>query len=58
MMELIAIVIGIIVLGLAAVDELQRDWDQKRLNEELHKQSEVHSTPVMNFAESRISTIR
>jgi hypothetical protein len=50
-MELVAIVIGTIVLGLAAVDELQRQWDQRQLDEDLHEQSEVHSTPVMNFAE-------
>lgn len=50
-MELIAIVVGIIVLSLAAVDELQRHWDQCQLDEELHQQSEVHSTSVMNFAE-------
>jgi hypothetical protein len=41
-MELIALVIGILALGLAAVDELRRHWDRWRLDEEL--QSEAHST--------------
>src|SRR4029453_12645631 len=50
-MELIAIVIGILVLGLATIDELRRPGARWQLDEELHEQSKVHSTPVMNFAQ-------
>jgi hypothetical protein len=48
-MELIALVIGILALGLAAVDELLRHGRRWQLDEELH--SEVHSTPAKYSSE-------
>jgi hypothetical protein len=50
-MELIAFGIGILALGLAAVDELRRQGDRWQLDEELHEQSEVHSTPAKYLSE-------
>jgi hypothetical protein len=50
-MELIAFGIGILALGLAAVDELRRQRDLWQLDEELHEQSEVHSTPAKYSSE-------